>query len=341
MARLVAVQKLERAVVDGQAQDAHVVSIHHAVAKAHGLPVRHHLGGALGHRCQQGHIGVATPARIDAAGRVQAVNHVIGQDFELGMPVAVTEMLEMAKADKAGCQARHHGRSLKGLAPHGRVRAGHAQGAGGGYVQSVHGLAAQKLTDAAAQHRPAIAHARERRQADPLELPLQAVGFAQQNGAPVTQLTGPDTKLVAAVDRGQGQAAGQRRIATERLQPGIGLPPVGGQAQLLPERGTVANPVGRWQRRGPQRHIKAIAQSGKTVLPGQQRPGVGGEGGRHGLIVTEAAISGEIWGHAASTMCLCVCTCADPKYRTRTSKFRRQNHAWIDAESAASYFHPD
>ena len=51
------VQKLERTVVQRQAQDAHVVGIQNPVAKAHRLPQRHQLRAALRHRAQQRQIG--------------------------------------------------------------------------------------------------------------------------------------------------------------------------------------------------------------------------------------------------------------------------------------------
>ena len=160
--RVVAIEKLEGAVVQSQAQDAHVVGVHHTVAKADRLPVRHHLGGAPGHGLEQRHIGPVFTRRAAAFG-VKMVNHIVGQRAQLVVLLGVRKMLKVAKAHKAGRHAGDHGGGFLLFAPYRGVRAGHAQGAGGGNAQSVHGLAAQKLADGAAQHRAAVAPARIRR----------------------------------------------------------------------------------------------------------------------------------------------------------------------------------
>ena len=150
MAGLVAVQKLERAVVHRQAQDAHVIGVHHPMAKAHRLPLRHHLRSALGDRSQQGDIGVGAPAFAAATVRVKALYYMVGQRLQLVVLVVVAEVLEVPKADKAGRHPGHHGCGLQRLAAHRCVRAGHAQGAGSRDAKALHGLAAQKFADAAA-----------------------------------------------------------------------------------------------------------------------------------------------------------------------------------------------
>ena len=72
----------------------------------------------------------------------------------------------------------------------------------------MHGLAAQKLADGAAQHGAAVAHAGVGRKATAFELNLlQTVGggeVAQQHGATIAQLARPRAKLVTAVYAGQG-----------------------------------------------------------------------------------------------------------------------------------------
>ena len=113
------IQKLERAIVDGQAQDAHVVGVHHAVAKTYGLPVRHERGGALAHGLQQGCVSVAGRLRHRAAGRVIAVDHIVGQGAQLLLHVARGEMLEVAKTDEAGGHAGHDGGGFRLFAAHG------------------------------------------------------------------------------------------------------------------------------------------------------------------------------------------------------------------------------
>jgi hypothetical protein len=47
------VHELEGPVVDGQAQDAHVVGVHHPVHEAHRLPLGEQACRALGHLAQQ------------------------------------------------------------------------------------------------------------------------------------------------------------------------------------------------------------------------------------------------------------------------------------------------
>ena len=118
MAGVVGVQKLERAVVDGQAQNAHVVGVHHAMAKPHGLPLRHHRGCALAHGFQKRGVGVAGKAGCAAACGVKPVDDVVGQRLQLRMLVVVGEVLKMTKAHKAGGRPGHHGGGFNGFAVH-------------------------------------------------------------------------------------------------------------------------------------------------------------------------------------------------------------------------------
>jgi hypothetical protein len=55
---VVSIQKLKRAIVQGQAQNAHVVGVHHTMAKPHTLPFGHHLRGALGQGLKPCHRGL-------------------------------------------------------------------------------------------------------------------------------------------------------------------------------------------------------------------------------------------------------------------------------------------
>ena len=70
-----AVEKAERAVVDCQAEDRHVVGVHHAVAEPDRLPRRHQFGGAVRDLFEQRDIRL----RGVAAGRVMVVDHKIGE----------------------------------------------------------------------------------------------------------------------------------------------------------------------------------------------------------------------------------------------------------------------
>ena len=219
MAGVIGIKKLEWAVVDGQAQDAHVVGVHHTMTKTHRLPLRHHLRRTLTHRLQQGGKAVAAKLRAGAAGRVEPVYHMVGQGFQLGGLLAVGKVFKMPEADETWRHPCHHRSGFCGFAVHRCIRAGHAQRARGRNAQPMHGLAAQKLADARAQHGPAIAHARVGCQASALELDfLSSCGLPQQNGAPVSELAGPHAELVAAVDAGQRAAAGDVAVTAQGLQ---------------------------------------------------------------------------------------------------------------------------
>ena len=236
---VVMVEKLERAVVDGQAQQTHVVGVHHAMAKADGLPLGDHARCALGYLFEQGGIALGRAAgMLGGAGKV-ALDHVIGQCAQVLHLVASGEMLKMAKAHKAGRYAGYDGGGFHRLAVHRLRRSYQRQRSRGGDAQRVHGFAAQVFADGRAQHRAAIAHARVRRHASAFELqllPLFLPGqsqFTEQNGAAIAQLTSPLAELVAAVDRGHGVHARQKRIAAEHLCCCITVQPAFGQAHVL------------------------------------------------------------------------------------------------------------
>ena len=153
------VQKLEGPVVNGQAQDAHVVGVHHPVAKAHGLPLRHEARGALAHGLQQGGVRVTCQAGAVPAFGVVAVDDVVGQRLQRVLLAVGCKVFKVAKAHKAARHAGDDGSGLDLLAAHLPGGAGDAQRARCRHTQAVHGFAAQKLTDAGAQYRAAIAHA--------------------------------------------------------------------------------------------------------------------------------------------------------------------------------------
>ena len=159
VARVKRIKELERTVVDRQAQNAHVVGVHHAMAKPDRLPGGHHVRRAFTDSLKQGRIRLS---RIPTF-RIEALDDVIRQRLELLMLVAITEMLKMAEADETRRHAGHHGRRFNFFTPHCCVRAGHAQCAGGGDSQPMHGFGAQEFTNRTAQHGPAIAHAGVRR----------------------------------------------------------------------------------------------------------------------------------------------------------------------------------
>ena len=213
-----AVQKLKGSVVDGQAQDAHVVGVHDAVAKTHCLPCGHEFCRALADRLQKSGVGL----RGIAAGRVKMVNHKVGQDFELGVLIGVAEMLKVTKADEAGRAAGDHGGGFYVFAKHLVIGAAQTQRPRAGYAKPMHGFRAQILADRTAQHRPPVTHARVGRESGALELQLnpaqRGLQLTEQGGAAVAELPGPMAELMAAVDAGDRLGTGQGLVAGEGLQ---------------------------------------------------------------------------------------------------------------------------
>jgi hypothetical protein len=65
----------ERAVIQRQAEDGHVVGIHHAVHETNRHPVRHQFAGAAGNVAQQGVVGIWRGPAFGPEG----VDDVIGQ----------------------------------------------------------------------------------------------------------------------------------------------------------------------------------------------------------------------------------------------------------------------
>lgn len=222
MAELERVHEPVRPIVQREAENGHVVGIHHAVAETDRLPVGHQERCAPGDRRQQAEnlaMLAVQPARArHAAFGVEPVDDVIGQHAQLFRLAARRPVLERAEPHEAGRHARHHGGGLDGLA-HDRV-IGHHQGQGalGGNAQAMHGLAGQILAHRRAQHRAPIAHARIRRHARALELQLPAAGGA----AHLAQLARPYAELVAAVDRRQRIAARQRGMAGKHIEERLG-----------------------------------------------------------------------------------------------------------------------
>jgi hypothetical protein len=73
---------------------------------------------------------------------------------------------------------------------------------------------------------------------------MRVSDLAQQQGAAVAELPGPDAKLMAAVDAGQRLGARQDAVAREGFQGGLGFKPLGLQPQLARHAAVAADPVG-------------------------------------------------------------------------------------------------
>jgi len=271
------VEKAKWAVVDRETQDGHVVGVHHAMAKTHGLPLRDRVGRAKSSMAQQAHHTLRTGGSAGQALEVRQVviHHEVnqgGQGGQVARRLVVREVLEMPEADETGGQASHHGGSLGGFAEHRQGRARQTQGAAGRDAQAMHGLAAQEFADGGTQHSPSVRPARIGRHASAFELhlhgPLLRLNLAQQQGAAIAQLPGPLAELVAAVDRGHGPHARPQGIAAENLQrtgsPLIGcLPPIGTPGQRLGSRIAVRHPM-----QGGQAHA---LQLGTELGPGGRK----------------------------------------------------------------------
>ncbi len=104
----------------------------------------------------------------------------------------------------------------------GRVRDEARAGPGGGHAERVHGLGAEELAQARAEHLAAVGRARVGRAAGALELYLPAATragehLAQVDGRAVAQLTRERAELVAAVAMGRPLAARHHTLAAQVL----------------------------------------------------------------------------------------------------------------------------
>ena len=140
----------------------------------------------------------------------------------------------------------------------------------GGNAQRRHGFRAEEFADGRAQHGASVAHARIRRGAGTFQLQLHRAVFggdiAQQDGAAIAQLAGPDAELVARIHGRQGQRALGNGIADQQLHI-IGLR----QARRIESdqacrRRAGGDKVGRGQGRGHQPRIERGRQCRKGIV---------------------------------------------------------------------------
>ena len=76
-----------------------------------------------------------------------ALNHIVGQGFDVVWLVAVVEVLEGAKADMALGDAADGGAGLHFFAVDLGLAVDQGQCSGGGYAQTVHGFGAEVFAD--------------------------------------------------------------------------------------------------------------------------------------------------------------------------------------------------
>ena len=95
------IEEGERAKVEGNAQNRHVVGVHHPVAKAVGLPLGDQCGVALDNFAEHGQVRLGL---LQALGEVQR-QHMLAQQLLLLGALGVVEVFEMAETHMAGRQA--------------------------------------------------------------------------------------------------------------------------------------------------------------------------------------------------------------------------------------------
>lgn len=126
-------------VVEGNAEDRHVVGVHHPVAEAIGLPAGDEFGVALD--------DLAEHRRVWPLGCV-AVGEVVFQNerrqlFQLVVLAGVVEVFEVTEAHVAGRQAQQRRRAFLLLAPDRRARTDHAERPAAGNAQCRKGFEAR------------------------------------------------------------------------------------------------------------------------------------------------------------------------------------------------------
>ena len=129
---------------------------------------------------------------------------MIGQPPHALGVAACREILEGADADMARCNAGEHGAGQRRLAHHAFAGDHGGERARGGNAERRHRLADDVFAQYRAERRTAVAAARKRRRARPLELDVaaDAVGvdhLAEQDGAAVAELRHEMSELVAGI----------------------------------------------------------------------------------------------------------------------------------------------
>ena len=149
----------------------------------------------------------------------------------------------------------------------------------------MHRLGAEEFADRRAQHGAAVAHARVGRQAGALQLQFDravgAVYFAQQDGAAVAQLAGPDAELVAGIHGRQRLRAFGHGVAGQGVE--VVLARQQGRVEAEQAGGSVADghQIRRRQRRRHQPGVEGSGQ-GREGIVQRQFGGKGGSGGSGG-----------------------------------------------------------
>ncbi len=221
VADVVGVEVVEEGVgaeVEGDAEDRHVVGVHHAVAEAVGLPAGDEFGVALDDVAEH---------RRPGALMVLQVGEVAGQDvlaegLQLLVLAGVVEVFEVAEAHVAGRHAQQGGAGFAAFAVDRGAGADHAQGAAAGDAEGVQVFAGEEFADGAAQHGAAVAHARVGGLPGALEVQVPVLAglvdhFAQQQAAAVAEARVVGAELVAGIDHGPGRGVGPEAVPAEQF----------------------------------------------------------------------------------------------------------------------------
>ena len=216
--RVKIIQERKRPEVEGDAEDRHVVGVHHSVAEPIGLPLGDQLRITFDDFTEHRQIRL----RLFHAFREVQGQHVLRQLLLQFRLLGVVEIFEMPKAHVAVGQAQHHGGALLFLAPHWCGGTDHTQCTTAWNAQRMQCFRRQKLPDRRAQHRTTIAHARVRGLPGALEVqvPMLArfvVNLAQQQSAPVTQLRVVRAKLMPGIDHRSRLGLGPQLVPAEQL----------------------------------------------------------------------------------------------------------------------------
>ncbi|MNO62825.1 hypothetical protein D3C76_535060 [compost metagenome] len=259
-----------RAEVEGDAEDRHVVGVHHAVAEAIRLPAGDQFGIALDDGAEHGQVGLLG---LTAFGIV-LFQHVVDQHALLLGLLGVVEVLEMTETHMALRQARQHGRAFTGFAPHRGAGTDYAQCPAGSDTQGVQGLGGEKLANRRAQHGAAVTHAGVGCLAGALEVQVPVFAcvvehFGQQQATAVAQTRVVRAELVAGINHRPRVGLFPQFVAAEQLgehrQVGLGGVEVEqGHGRLARyHQARVCNGLG--QHLGGER----IAQAGEAVVEGE------------------------------------------------------------------------
>jgi len=270
--RIETLHERTRTIVDGLARNAHVVGVHHPVDEAHAHPacnqLRLPLTDGLQHR--NGLVGKL------GEGGVMPRHGIVEQPPKHHLLLPRREELKSAHPQVAGRHAHQDRPGGRALAVHPLTGPDHRQRTRRGNAQRVHGLAHEVLAQRRAQCRLAIATARKRRTARPLEgqvptLSCRVDEFPEQQGAAIPQVWRELAELVSRVGLRQRRRlsrhfhAGQprqtgRRLQRRRLQPQLQRQ---GVVELHPGRGR--------GRLGLPRHIEPLHVPEEAVVKRQPK----------------------------------------------------------------------